>query len=104
MLDAAASIRRPGRAILSIVVPLYNEADNVDALLERFEPVVEGLLAPRVAAGPRAQARMTSAIMAQLGPCIDLGAVPVSRGAGFRAGRHGVFRAASELTPYGASS
>jgi glycosyltransferase involved in cell wall biosynthesis len=45
MLIEPAS-RNPDRVILSIVVPLYNEADNVDALLARLEPVLETLLAP----------------------------------------------------------
>lgn len=33
--------RRPGGIELSVVVPLYNEADNLDALLDRLLPVLE---------------------------------------------------------------
>lgn len=46
MIIEPASARPPERVLLSVVVPLYNEADNVDALLARLEPVMETLLAP----------------------------------------------------------
>jgi glycosyltransferase involved in cell wall biosynthesis len=46
MVEARASVGQHSRVILSVVVPLYNEADNVDALLERLERNVDGLVGP----------------------------------------------------------
>jgi glycosyltransferase involved in cell wall biosynthesis len=46
MVEASASVAQHSRVILSVVVPLYNEADNVDVLLERLERTVAGLVAP----------------------------------------------------------
>ena len=40
------SVRRGPDATLSVVVPLYNEADNVDELLRRIGTVVAGLTVP----------------------------------------------------------
>jgi glycosyltransferase involved in cell wall biosynthesis len=39
----AAEVRRDARATLSIVIPLYNEADTVDELLRRLGTVIAGL-------------------------------------------------------------
>ncbi len=33
----------PGRTVLSVVVPMYNEETGVDPFLERVEPILEGL-------------------------------------------------------------
>ena len=35
-----------GKVMLSVVVPLFNEADNVDLFLARVEPIVADLVAP----------------------------------------------------------
>jgi dolichol-phosphate mannosyltransferase len=42
-------VRRGGDATLSVVVPLYNEADNVGELLRRIRSVVAGLSSPPAA-------------------------------------------------------
>jgi glycosyltransferase involved in cell wall biosynthesis len=42
-------VRRDAAATLSIVVPLYNEAANVEELLRRIRKVVDGLTAPPAA-------------------------------------------------------
>jgi len=44
--SADVAVRRGSDATLSIVVPVYNEADNVGELLRRITQVVRGLSAP----------------------------------------------------------
>ena len=44
--SADVPVRRGPDATLSVVVPVYNEADNVDELLRRIEGVVRGLSVP----------------------------------------------------------